>query len=116
MEEAVSNYRKAFVYVQNIYSGLLSETDGGYSFIYDEDYLKKKLPAVSLTLPLQEEAYESKTLFPFFDGLIPEGWLLNLVSRNWKIDRKDRFGLLLAVCKDSVGDVSVRSEITGELV
>ena len=106
-----SLYRQGFVFVQNIYCGIIKETDSGYEFEYAKEYLDSKNPlAVSLTLPLQNEIFESKTLFSFFDGLIPEGWLLNVVSKNWKIDRRDRFGLLLAACKDSVGDVSVRSE------
>ena len=106
-----SAYRQGFVFVQNIFAGVVSETDSGYKFEYDRDYLSAENPlAISLTLPLQKEAFESKTLFPFFDGLIPEGWLLNVVSKNWKIDRRDRFGILLAACRDSVGDVSVRTE------
>lgn len=48
------------------------------------------------------------TLFPFFDGLTPEGWLLNVVTHNWKLDRKDRFGLLLVACRDTIGNVTVR--------
>ena len=108
--ENFSAYRTAFVFVQNIYCGKLSETDSGYTFSYDEEYLEKPdAVPVSLTLPLSNQSYESKTLFPFFDGLIPEGWLLNAVSRSWKIDRKDRFGLLLAACKDSVGDVTIKN-------
>ena len=106
-----SAYRQGFVFVQNRFTGIVSETDSGYKFEYDREYLSAENPlAVSLTLPLQKEAFESKTLFPFFDGLIPEGWLLNVVSKNWKIDRRDRFGILLAACKDSIGDVSVRTE------
>ena len=89
-------YRTAYVYVRDTFAGILRETDSGYSFIYDDDYLILEKPlAVSLTMPLQKEEYTSKTLFAFFDGLIPEGWLLNVVSHNWKIDRKDRFGILL---------------------
>jgi serine/threonine-protein kinase HipA len=104
-----SVYRTAFVYVRNTFAGLLKETDGGYSFAYDAAYLGSfQTAAVSLTLPLQQEAYTSTTIFPFFDGLIPEGWLLEAVSRNWKIDRSDRFGLLLVACRDSIGNVSVR--------
>ena len=104
-------YRTAYVYVREVFAGILKETDYGYSFVYDDDYLKNGNPtAVSLTLPLQEEEYTSKTLFSFFDGLIPEGWLLNIVSHNWKIDRKDRFGLLLVACKDPIGNVQIRSE------
>lgn len=102
-------YRTAYVYVRNSFAGVLSETDSGYSFIYDKEYVESaNSTAVSLTLPIQKEEYTSKTLFSFFDGLIPEGWLLNIVTDNWKIDRKDRFGLLLVACKDPIGNVSVK--------
>ena len=102
-------YRTAYVYVRNTFAGTLKETDSGYSFIYDEEYIGgADSTAVSLTLPMQKEEYTSKTLFSFFDGLIPEGWLLNIVTDNWKIDRKDRFGLLLVSCKDPIGNVSVK--------
>ena len=102
-------YRTAYVYVRNTFAGTLKETDSGYSFIYDEEYIGgADSTAVSLTLPMQKEEYTSKTLFSFFDGLIPEGWLLNVVTDNWKIDRKDRFGLLLVACKDPIGNVSVK--------
>ena len=104
-------YRTAYVYVRNTFAGTLKETDAGYSFEYDTDYLEKeKSTAVSLTLPMKKEAYTSKVLFPFFDGLIPEGWLLNIVSENWKIDTKDRFGLLLVACKDPIGNVRIKEE------
>lgn len=102
-------YRTAYVYVRNTFAGVLKETDSGYSFIYDEEYIgRADATVVSLTLPMQKEEYTSKTLFSFFDGLIPEGWLLNIVTDNWKIDRKDRFGLLLVSCKDPIGNVSIR--------
>ena len=102
-------YRTAYVYVRETFAGTLKETDFGYSFTYDNDYLESENPtAVSLTLPIQAEEYTSKPLFAFFDGLIPEGWLLDIVSRNWKIDRKDRFGLLLVACKDPIGNVQIK--------
>lgn len=107
----MDTFRTAYVYVRNSFAGKLCETDEGYSFAYEKEYLKRDdASAVSLTLPLSQEAYTSKTLFPFFDGLIPEGWLLGIVSRNWKIDTRDRFGLLLVACKDSIGNVSIREE------
>ncbi len=46
-------------------------------------------------------------MFPFFDGLIPEGWLLDVAVDNWKLKSTDRMGLLLACCKDCIGAVSV---------
>ena len=104
-------FRSAYVYVRNAFAGVLSETDSGYMFVYDKNYMKSEsASAVSLTLPIREEPYNSQILFPFFDGLIPEGWLLGVVSRNWKIDMKDRFGLLLVACKDSIGNVSISEE------
>ena len=43
-------------------------------------------------------------LYPFFDGLIPEGWLLDIAEQSWKISSRDRMTLLLACCKDCIGD------------
>ena len=106
----MNTFRKAFVYIRDRYAGLLEETDDGYRFQYDAEYLQKDPRPVSLTLPLADEPYTSKTLFPFFDGLIPEGWLLEVVTHNRKIDRRDRFGLLLIACKDAIGNVSIQEE------
>ena len=108
-------YRRAAIYVQNEYAGILKETEDGYSFKYDIDYLSdpNSVP-VSITLPLTESEYESAVLFPFFDGLIPEGWLLDVASRNWKLDKNDRFGLIMVCCRDCIGDVSVR-EVSNEV-
>ena len=105
----MSEYRAAQVYERDDFAGVLRETDEGYSFAYDMAYLSSEEPSpVSLTLPLTEKPYTSKTLFAFFDGLIPEGWLLDVVVRNWKLSEKDRFGILLVACKDPIGNVSVR--------
>ena len=107
----MKNYRTALIYVRNQFAGILSETDEGYSFSYDTEYLNNpKASAVSLTMPLRLQPYQSRILFPFFDGLIPEGWLLEVVSKNWKINPKDRFGILLVACRDCIGNVSVRKE------
>ena len=57
---------------------------------------------------MKREANESNTLFPFFDKLIQEGWLLNVVAHNWNLDHRDRFGLLLVVCRDTIGNVTIR--------
>lgn len=87
---------------------MLSEVDSGYEFMYLPEYLASGgARAVSLTLPLQEEPYLSNVLFPFFDGLIPEGWLLDVAIRNTDISILDRMSLLLLCCKDCIGAVSV---------
>jgi serine/threonine-protein kinase HipA len=100
--------RSGNVYVKNVLCGVVYETDTGYTFEYDKAYLNNsQAEAISLTMPLTENPYKSKTLFAFFDGLIPEGWLLDIAEKNWKINYKDRMGLLLTCCKDCIGAVSV---------
>ena len=101
----MDGYRTAYIYVRQQLAGQLQETDEGYQFTYEADYQGSP---VSLTLPLQREPYRSKTLFAFFDGLIPEGWLLDIVTKNWKLNPRDRFGILLVACRDGIGNVSVR--------
>lgn len=102
--------RQGEIWVNNQLAGVLTEDDNGYHFKYHAEYLEqeKALP-VSLTLPLQKDPFHSENLFPFFDGLIPEGWLLDIAHKNWKINPRDRMGLLLTTCRDCIGNISVRS-------
>ena len=94
--------------MHNELAGWLSQDENGYHFRYAPAYLQTINPKpISLTLPIQEKEFISKVLFPFFDGLIPEGWLLDIAEKNWKLNPRDRMGLLLACCKDCVGAVSV---------
>lgn len=103
--------KKGKVLYGEVLAGFISETDEGYEFVYDNDYLKSEQPRpVSLTLPLQPESYKSKVLFAFFDGLIPEGWLLDIATDHWKVKANDRFELLLLTCRDAIGAVSIVPE------
>ena len=99
--------RQADAYFRDRLAGRLTETPTGYRFEYDRSYLKDG-PAISLSLPLQEAPFESKELFPFFAGLVPEGWYLRIVSPTLKVDEHDTFGLLLKTCGDCIGAVSLR--------
>ena len=100
--------RKAEIKINDQTAGWITEDENGYHYSYDENYLKSENPiAISVTLPLQDKSYSDKILFPFFDGLIPEGWLLDIAEKNWKLNPRDRMGLLLACCKDCIGAVSI---------
>jgi serine/threonine-protein kinase HipA len=100
--------RKANVFMRDRLAGYLSETEDGYRFMYDPDYMQRQdAEPVSLTLPLTNKPYSNKIMFPFFDGLIPEGWLLEVAERNWKLNPRDRMGLLLACCRDCIGAISI---------
>jgi serine/threonine-protein kinase HipA len=93
---------------RDIVAGLLVEDENGYTFTYDAGYLATTTAEpISLTLPLTAETYRSNVMFPFFDGLVPEGWLLNITTKNWKLNANDRMGLLMTCCKDCIGAVGV---------
>ncbi len=100
--------RWAQVLYQDMQAGILLEDDQGYLFSYDAGYCRNfSGRPVSLTMPVRMEPYRSRTMFPFFDGLIPEGWMLNVTSEVWKINTRDRMGLLLACCRDTIGAIHI---------
>lgn len=101
--------RQAKILYDTTFCGLLTETDDGdFTFNYDENYVKEfPNQFITFTMPVTNETYLDNRLFPFFEGLIPEGWLLDIASKNWKINTNDRMGLLLACCQNCIGAVSV---------
>lgn len=106
--------RQAAIYYKDLLAGTLTETDEGeYTFQYTNEYAEAH-PNEFLTfaMPVSTKPYTDKRLFPFFEGLIPEGWLLDIASKNWKINQNDRMGLLLACCQNCIGAVSVQPIIT----
>src|SRR5690606_25366986 len=101
--------RKGIVKYNDSLAGILTETiEGIYIFQYDEVYCES-FPDQFLTFQMhvRKYPYRSVSLFPFFDGLIPEGWLLNIATERWNLNRNDRMGLLLACCQNSIGAVSI---------
>ena len=101
-------FRTGDVLVDKTPAGRISEIAEGYRFAYAGEYLDRAdAQPISLTLPMRPEPFEWPVLFPFFDGLIPEGWLLDIAEKTWKLDPRDRMGLLLACCADCIGNVSV---------
>jgi serine/threonine-protein kinase HipA len=101
--------RQGRVYYKNHLAGIITETnEGDYVFQYTEQYVNDHPDSfITFTMPVTNKPFIENRLFPFFEGLIPEGWLLNIASENWKINRNDRMGLLLACCQNCIGAVSV---------
>jgi serine/threonine-protein kinase HipA len=104
----VKALRKADVMFKETMAGVVEETGAGYRFSYDPDFLKNGAP-IAVAFPLRAEPYESRTLFPFFKGLLPEGWYREVVCQTLKIDPKDDFGLLVKACGDTIGAVWIKS-------
>lgn len=100
--------RKALVRLDGRDVGWIDETEAGYSFQYLETWLNSsEAVAVSLTMPLRREPYRTRYLHPFFQNLLPEGWLLELSTTKLKISKDDAFGLLLATCADCIGATEI---------
>jgi serine/threonine-protein kinase HipA len=102
--------RQGQVFYNDVLAGILTETDDGeYTFVYNVNYIQQHPDQfITFTMPVREKPYSEKRLFPFFDGLIPEGWLLDIASKSWKINLNDRMGLLLACCQNCIGAVDVK--------
>ena len=101
--------KQAAIYVNDVFCGILREDEEGFHFVYDKAYLiRKDAAALSPSMPLTEIQYDKEMMFPVFDGLIPEGWLLDIASSSWKIDPRDRMSLLMTCCKDCIGNISVK--------
>jgi len=99
--------RSARVFFENDFTGQLIEAENGrdYSFQYEQGY---NGPPISLTMPVREETYHFNEFPPFFDGLLPEGFQLEALLRQKKLDRDDKFGQLLIVGADTVGAVTIK--------
>ncbi|MDH3974033.1 MAG: HipA N-terminal domain-containing protein [Deltaproteobacteria bacterium] len=103
--------RRGIICHRGVEAGILEKGGEGYRFIYLPEYLARKdAEAISLTLPLREETFESEKMFPYFLGLIPEGWLLDLTRRTLKVDPENVFEILLRCCKDCIGATSIYPE------
>ncbi len=100
--------RKAIVRLDGDPVGTLSENGRQTIFRYDAEWLaNRNAVPISVTLPLRAEPYVTDGLLPYFENLLPEGWLLELATKKLKISKDDEFGLLLATCADCIGAVEI---------
>ena len=99
--------RTAKIVVNNIEAGGFEELDNGhYKITYHEHYT---YAPISLTMPLIKRVYEFEQFPSFFEGLLPEGIMLDGLLRKYKLDKSDFFGQLVQVGHDLVGAVTVES-------
>ena len=59
-------------------------------FSYNEEYLSLNDPkAISVSLPVQKEAFSAEQTKVFFDGLLPEGFMRKTIAGNMHFDERD---------------------------
>jgi serine/threonine-protein kinase HipA len=99
--------RGAEVSMHGILAGILEEIEAGnkYRFTYFEGYIG---PSIGLTMPVSGKKFVFDRFPPFFDGLLPEGVLLEGLLKQRKVDKFDYLGQLIAVGNDLVGAVTVQ--------
>jgi serine/threonine-protein kinase HipA len=92
--------------------GVLSRTESGALFTYDEE---TRL-SLSYTMPRERNTYECRgiNLHPFFAGLLPEGLRLHALQTAVKTSRDDLFSLLVASGADTIGDISFSESASRE--
>jgi len=105
------------VYYKDTLAGhLIREEDGTFHFQYEVDYLASDHPGISISLPKRTNAFVSNRLFAFFDGIIPEGWLLKIATDKLRLNPLlDRFELLESLCHDTIGAVSIGTSLKNNI-
>ena len=100
--------RTATVHVMGEAAGLLEEHEAGrFVFRYLDAY---DGPPVSLSMPVARREHSFDRFPPFFEGLLPEGEMLEGLLRQRKLDRDDLFAQLVAVGEEVVGAVTIMTE------
>jgi serine/threonine-protein kinase HipA len=97
--------REARILMHGTAAGVLQELQNKhYEFFYYPDY---QGPPISLTMPTTQRIYHFDQFPSFFEGLLPEGAMLDALLRRYKLDNNDYFAQLLQVGQDVVGAVTI---------
>jgi serine/threonine-protein kinase HipA len=99
--------KNAAIFVHNVFAGTLTEVEirRVYRFVYDQEYVGNP---VSLTMPISNPIYTFDKFPPYFEGVLPEGIMLEGLIRGLKIEEDDYFSQLVATGGDLVGAVTVK--------
>jgi serine/threonine-protein kinase HipA len=101
--------RRARVFYNDILAGYLMEYKGRYAFLYDSTYVESRNPSIALDMPKKRRLFRSTYLFPYFQGLLPEGMNKSFYCERLGISRSDKFALLVNLANyETIGAVTVR--------
>ncbi|MBC8453969.1 HipA N-terminal domain-containing protein [PVC group bacterium] len=102
--------RSALVYMMGDLAGVLEESEGkAFRFSYLENY---NGAPVSLSMPVAQQEFDFDGFPPFFEGLLPEGDMLEGLLRQCKIDRNDMLSQLIAIGLETIGAVTVVENVS----
>ena len=89
--------------------------DGDLAFTYDADYLDTASYGISLSLPLQRDAFKGSQVKAFFSGLLPEGSVRDRLAKYLGLSERNSFALLEAVGGDCAGALALYPHGEGPL-
>ena len=103
--------RSACVYYNNVLAGYLLQNGRRFAFLYDPQYVASRNPSIALDMPKKKRFFSSPYLFPYFQGLLPEGANKSFFCDRLGIPRSDKFMMLLKLANyETIGAVTVREK------
>ncbi len=96
------------VYLHDVLAGQLTQGKGGVlSFAYDGSYVEGGKPAVSISMPLQEQSYDGTEVRAFFSGLLPDDIVRHRLAKYLGVSEKNPFSLLEVIGGECAGALSL---------
>ena len=88
-------------------AGTLALNSGQLSFTYSHEWLATDhAKPLSCSLPLQTTTFNDQIARPFFAGLLPEGQMRQLLSKQYAISEHNDFALLNEIGGECAGAVT----------
>jgi len=100
------------VYWEHELVGRLTKRGGNDMFFqYSEPYLASKYPRpISLSLPLQTEAFDGSISKSWFANLLPEGEIRGQVARKLRVSERNEYAILNGIGGDCAGALRLLPE------
>ena len=96
--------------VQEVVGEIFGRAADDAVFQYSESYLANpEHPAISISLPLQKEAFTSAKTRCFFDGLLPEGYTRHSLAQFIRTEENDYLSILETLGKECLGAIKINS-------
>lgn len=90
---------------------LIGNTYEDVCFVYDEEYVSQNdATPISISLPLQTDAFSPKQTMTYFDGLLPEGFSRRAVAEWMHEDENDYISILYALGRECIGAIRIENE------
>ncbi|MBE5918527.1 MAG: type II toxin-antitoxin system HipA family toxin [Pseudobutyrivibrio ruminis] len=94
--------------IQTLVGKIAGESYLDARFSYEREYLDNKdAAAISISLPLQQEAYSPAKTKNFFESLLPEGFSRKAVANWMKADENDYISILAELGRECLGAIKI---------